>query len=83
MNQMDRQGHQWTRAKVAIALLVGLGVLVLLFPGSGTAPLNPQCFSVFGYGVPCNSAVAGAAGAATAAVVGLFFWIAGRRTRGR
>ena len=83
MNQVDRQGRRWTLAKVVIALLAGLVVLVLLFPGSGVMPQPPQCFSVFGYGVPCESGVAVAAGLATAGMVGLMLWIAGRRTQKR
>ena len=43
-----------TRRDVAIALLAGLVVLVLLFPASGVDTLPPECFSVFGYTVPCD-----------------------------
>jgi hypothetical protein len=61
-------------------LLTGFVVLVLLFPGSGQMSQPPQCFSMFGYYVPCESGVAVAAGAATAGIVVLLFWSAGRRT---
>jgi hypothetical protein len=54
-------------------------VLVLLFPGSGVDTLPPECYSVFGYTVPCDPRVAVAAGVTTVAVVGLLLWIAGRR----
>jgi len=83
MDQTERQGRRWTLAKVALALLAGLVVLVLLFPGSGVDTLPPQCVSVFGYSVPCAGGVAVAAGAATAGVVGLLLWIAGRRKHKR
>lgn len=68
-------------AKVAIAVLTvlaGLVVLVLLFPASGVDTQPPECYSVFGYSVPCGDGVAVAAGAAVAAVIGVLFWIAGR-----
>jgi hypothetical protein len=64
-------------AKVAIAVLAGLVVLVLLFPVSGVDTQPPECYSVFGYSVPCGDGVAVAAGAAVAAVIGVLFWIAG------
>lgn len=66
-----------------LALLAGLVVLVLLVPGSGITTQPEQCFSVFHYGVPCESGVAVAAGVATAGIVGLLIWIAGRRTQDR
>jgi hypothetical protein len=80
MNRDEPRNRWRTATKVATALLAGLVVLVLLFPGSGVMPQPPQCFSVFGYGVPCNAGVAVAAGAATAGVVGALLWIAGRRS---
>jgi hypothetical protein len=83
MNQFDRRGRRWGLAKVVVALLAGLAVLVLLFPASGVMPQPPQCFSVFGYSVPCESGAAIAAGVAAAGVVGLLLWIAGRRTQKR
>ncbi len=81
MTQIDRPGRRWSPAKVAIALLAGLVVLVLLFPGSGMMSQPPQCLSAFGYSVPCESGVAVAAGAVTAGIVGLSLWRAGRRMR--
>jgi hypothetical protein len=66
-------------AKVAVAFLAGLVVLVLLFPFSGVDTLPPQCLSLFGYGVPCGTAPSLAAGAATAAIVGLALWLRERR----
>lgn len=80
MNQTERQGRRWTLAKIAVALLAGLVVLVLLFPGSGTSTLPPECYSAFGYTVPCGGGLANAAGAAMAGLVGLLLWIIGRRS---
>ena len=67
--------------KLAVPILAGLVVLVLLAPASGVAALPPQCWSVFGYGVPCGSGLSLAAGAATAGVVGLALWLNGRRRK--
>lgn len=83
MNQMERQGRRWTLAKVAMALLAGIAVLVLLLPASGIEPQPPVCYSVFGYTVPCDAGWTLAAGAATAGVVGWLLWITGRRTHKR
>jgi hypothetical protein len=79
MEQMEKQGARMTVAKVAVALLAGLVVLVLLFPASGIEPIPPRCFSVFGYEVPCGGGLGVATGAATAAVVGLALWLKDRR----
>jgi hypothetical protein len=64
---------------IVVALLAGLVVLVLLVPGSGIDRQPPECYSVFGYVVPCDAWVAWAAGAATASIVGLGLWGLGRR----
>jgi hypothetical protein len=79
MSQPHRKGRRWPLAKVAIAFLAWLVVLVLLFPASGVMLGPPVCFSVFGYTVPCDAGWSVAAGAATAGVVGLAFRIARRR----
>lgn len=62
-------------AKVAMALLAGLVVLVLLFPVSQVDTLPVQCLSVFGYGVPCGAGWSPAAAAATAGIIGLLLWL--------
>ena len=67
--------------RIAVSLLAGLVVLVLLFPASGIVPIPPVCFSVFGYSVPCGGGLAVAAGAATAAGVGLALWLNSRRRK--
>ena len=64
---------------IVVALLAGLAVVLLLFPGSGIDRQPPECYSVFGYVVPCDAWVAWAAGAATAGVVGLALWALDRR----
>ena len=70
-----------TRAKVAVALLAGLIVFALLFFwGGGRGPEPGTCFGMFGlYTVPCEGWPAVAAGAGTAAIVGLALWLKNRR----
>ena len=78
----DRQLRQPmpTRASVIIALLVGLVVLLFLFPSGGVDTQPPRCDSLFGlYSVPCEGWVAPVAAAGTAAVVYLLLWLRGRR----
>lgn len=65
-----------TVVRLATALVIGLVVFVVLVPTSGA---GTQCFSLLSFQVPCQSAVAAVAGAATAAIVGLGLWLAGRR----
>lgn len=67
------------RRTIVVALLAGLAVVLLLFPGSGIDRQPPECYSVFGYVVPCDAWVAWAAGAATAGIVGLALWALDRR----
>ena len=69
-----------TVAKVALAVVAGLIVLVLLFPASGIQPIPPVCYSVFGYVVPCGEGWALAAGAAAAVFVGVTVWLKRGRT---
>ncbi|CAN5506899.1 hypothetical protein BH20CHL7_BH20CHL7_13350 [soil metagenome] len=64
---------------IAIALLAGLVVLVLLFPASGIDPIPPQCYSAFGYVVPCADGLAVGAAIATAAMAGALLWLRDRR----
>lgn len=65
-------------AKVAVAFLAEIVVLVLLFPVSRVDTLPVQSLSVFGYGVPCDAGWAAAAGAATPVIVGLLLWLKDR-----
>jgi hypothetical protein len=68
--------EQTTKPSIRLrsALLAGLAVLLLLFPGSGIDRQPPECYSMFGYVVPCDAWVAWAAGAATAGLVSLAMW---------
>jgi hypothetical protein len=65
---------QGTMAKAAIALL-GLLVLVTLFPEGGT---QAWCYSLICYSVPCGNGLNVALGAATAGAVGLALWLKDR-----
>jgi hypothetical protein len=78
MEQTGTSTRPRTRT-IVVALLAGLAVVVLLVPGSGIDRQPPECYSVFGYVVPCDAWVAWAAGATTAAVVGLGLWFIDRR----
>jgi hypothetical protein len=42
------------RATGVAAVVAGLVVFVLVFPASGNASDPPECFSFFGYVVPCG-----------------------------
>lgn len=77
MDHTERRGTSRAMAKVVIPLVVGLLVFVFLFPASGNDSQPPQCFSAFGYSVPCQAPLAVAAGVATAGV--LLLRTAGRR----
>lgn len=69
--------------RIALPLLAGVVVWVLLAPTGGVDTLPPQCWGVFGYGVPCGAELSLAAGAATAGFVGLALWLIGRRWANR
>ena len=62
--------------RVGAALLVGFVVFVVLVPTSGA---GSRCFSLLAFQVPCEGAVAAAAGATTAALLGVGLWLTGRR----
>lgn len=67
---------------IVVALLAGLLVLLGLFPASGVDTQPPVCYSYLFYEVPCDRWVAPVAGAVTAGLVGLGFWLMiGRRRR--
>lgn len=74
----------WTTvAKIALALLAGLVVLVLLYPAVIVDTLPQQCSSMVGLGAPCDAGLAFPGGAATAGIVGLLLWLRDRRRRTR
>ncbi len=66
----------WPRTRprtstIVIALVAGFVALLLLFPASGVDTLPPECYSMFGYVVPCDAWVAWVAGAGVAGLAGL------------
>ena len=65
-----------TILRLGAALLIGFVVFVVLVPTSGA---GSRCFSLLAFQVPCEGAVAAAAGATTAAVIGVGLWLTGRR----
>ena len=66
---------------IAIALVAGLVVLLALFPASGVDTLPPECYSMFGYVVPCDAWISWVAGAAVAGLVGVGLWMNDSRRR--
>lgn len=79
MEQPTRQAARPRVRTIVVALLAGLIVLVLLFPGSGNAAQPPTCYSMFGNVVPCDAWVSWVAAAATAGLVGMGLWMNDRR----
>jgi len=67
-------------ATIGVALLAGVAAFVLLLPIAGVDTDPPECWSMFGYTVPCGFALGMFAGAAVFLLVGLAFW---RRSRHR
>ncbi len=65
-----------TIVRVGVALLVGFVVFVVLVPTSGA---GSRCYSLLAFQVPCEGALAAAAGATTAALMGVALWLTGRR----
>jgi hypothetical protein len=65
-----------TIVRVGVALLVGFVVFVVLVPTSGA---GSRCYSLLAFQVPCEGALAAAAGATTAALIGVGLWLTGRR----
>ena len=64
--------------RVAIAVAAGLTALVVLFPASGNSRQPPECYSIFGYVVPCGAEVAVVVGLLA---VGAFGWVLWRLDR--
>lgn len=67
-----RQGGRWHVAiSLASALLSALVVFAFLFPADVVDTDPQQCFSVFGYGVPCGNGVSFVGAALAAVMVGM------------
>ncbi len=62
-----------------VALLAGLAVLLLLFPGSGIDRQPPECYAMLGNVVPCGGGLAVVAAIAVTGVVGMALWLRDRR----
>ena len=75
-------GTRSSIAKIGSTFLAGLPVVILLLPWYGLDSDPPQCLSMFGYRVPCGAGLAFAAGAATAGVISLAFWLTSRNRAG-
>jgi hypothetical protein len=63
------------------ATAVGILVLLLLHPARGNDTLPPECFSMFGYAVPCGSGFSLGLAAAGAVVAGAVAYELTRRRR--
>lgn len=79
MEQATKRSARPSARTFVVALLAGLAVLLLLFPGSGIDRQPPECYSMFGYTVPCGGGLALVAATLTAGIVGFALWIYDRR----
>jgi hypothetical protein len=79
MEQTTRPSRRPKTGTIVIALVAGFVALVLLFPGSGIDRQPPECYSVFGYVVPCEAWVAWVVAAAVAGIVGFGLLLRDRR----
>jgi hypothetical protein len=61
--------------RFGFALLAGIVVFAILVPTSGA---GSRCYSLLTFEVPCQGALAFAAGVASAAILGAVLWWAGR-----
>ena len=68
---------------IITALLVGLLVLLILFPATVATSDPPVCSAMLFYPVPCEGWVAPVAGAVVASLVGYASWRAIERRRWR
>jgi hypothetical protein len=67
-----------TGARIAIALVAGLVILVLFFPLSRADVLPVECSSAVGLAVTCDAALSLAAAAATVGILGALLWLRNR-----
>lgn len=79
MELVERQGRGWTLVKISAVVGLGIVALVLLFPASGNSRQPPECYSVFGYSVPCGAEVAVVAAVLAAGTSALLLFLLDRR----
>ena len=79
MEQTTRRSSRPKARTIVIALAAGLVAFLLLNPWSGIQRQGSECYSVFGYVVPCEEWVAWVVAAAIAGVVGLGLSLRDRR----
>ncbi len=65
-----------TLIRSGVVFLVGFAAFVILVPTSGA---GYQCYSLLAFQVPCEGELALAAGAGSAAVVGVVLWLVSRQ----
>lgn len=81
MERTTRRAGRPSVGTIIVGLVAGAVALLLLFPGSGIDRQPPECYSVFGYVVPCDARVSWAAAVVTAGLVGSVLWLKDRRRR--
>ncbi len=74
-----RRREVWVAVVSAVA--VGILVLLLLFPASGVDTQPPECYSAFGYVVPCGDGLSFGLALAGAVAVGTVAYLAVQRRR--
>jgi len=74
-------GRRGVGVAVLSAVAVGILVLLLLFPASGVDTLPPECYSVFGYVVPCGEGLSFGFALAGAVAGGAVAYLVVRRRR--
>lgn len=74
MEQATKRNASPSVGTIIAALVVGVLVLLALFPAGGADTQPPDCWAYLFYPVPCEGWVAPLAGAVTAALVGFGFW---------
>jgi hypothetical protein len=74
-------GRRGVGVAVLSAVAVAGLVLLLLFPASGIDRLPPECYSVFGYVVPCGVGLSLVLALAGAVAGGAVAYLAVRRGR--
>lgn len=75
----SRRRDGWVVALSAAA--VGILIVLLLFPASGIDRNPPECYSIFGYVVPCGAGLSAGLAPAGAVVAGAVAYVLMRRRR--